>query len=254
MSCDRKSCAGDLEQGHASPAAPMADEPGQPPLLGDRAYEAIREDIIACRLGPGVGFSEAWLASWLGVGKAPVRTALVRLAQEGLVQALPRRGYRVAPITLRDVQELFALRLMVEPQAAELAAGRIDADHLRGFGAAYRAGDRGGARDLLTVDCAFQMAVVHASGNHRLIALVQNLMDDMERLLHAGLQLGDVGDEIRRGHEALVEALVAGDGAAASRLTARRIEETRRRVMDALMASPALLEVPVTFAPVVEAE
>ena len=138
-----------------------------------------------------------------------MRTALVRLAQEGLVQALPRRGYRVAPITLRDVQELFALRLMVEPQAAELAAGRIDAEHLRSFDAAYRPGDRGGARDLLTADCAFQTAIVHASGNHRLISLVQNLMDDMERLLHAGLQLGDVGDEIRRAHAALVEALVA---------------------------------------------
>ncbi|MGE5145924.1 MAG: GntR family transcriptional regulator [Candidatus Eiseniibacteriota bacterium] len=230
----------------------MADDADQPKLLGDRAYEAVREDIISCRLGPGVGFSEAWLAAWLGVGKAPVRTALVRLAQEGLVQAMPRRGYRVAPITLRDVQELFALRLMLEPQAAELAAGRIAADHLHGFDAAYRPGGADSVRDLLLADCDFHMAVVHASGNRRLIALVQNLMDDMERLLHAGLQLEAGGDEIRRAHAALVEALAGGDGAVAARLTARRIEDTRRLVIDALMTSPALLEVPVTFEPIVE--
>jgi DNA-binding GntR family transcriptional regulator len=227
----------------------MADQDAQPKLLGDRAYEAIREDIIACRLAPGVGFSEAWLAAWLGVGKAPVRTALVRLAQEGLVQALPRRGYRVAPITLRDVQELFALRLMLEPQTAELAAGHVDAGQLGAFDATHRPGGQDSARDLLAADCAFQMLVAHASGSRRLVALVQNLMDDMERLLNAGLPLAGGGDEIRRDHAALVDALTAGEGAAASRLTARRIEATRRLVIDALMASPALLEVPVTFEP-----
>jgi DNA-binding GntR family transcriptional regulator len=230
-------------------AEASAGKSAPPGLLGDRAYEAIREDIIACRLAPGAEITEAMLALRLGVGKAPVRTALVRLAQEGLVQSLPRRGYRVAPITLRDVQELFALRLMLEPEAARIAAGRFDAERLR-RGTAVR---RDGERALLKADCDFRMALAEAGGNRRLTALVQNLMDDIERLLHAGLDLPDRGQEIEREHAALVEALAAGDGEAAARLAAEQIEAARRWVMDALMASSALLEVPVTFAPAAEA-
>ncbi len=231
----------------------MSEASAAPKLLGDQAYEDIREDIIACRLAPGAEITEAMLAARLGVGKAPVRTALVRLAQEGLVQAMPRRGYRVAPITLRDVQELFALRLMLEPQAAEAAAGRIDAERLRHFDAVCRAGYRPGDRDseqaFLQANCDFHMAIVRASGNRRLIALVQNLMDDMERLLHVGLGVRNRSQEIRHEHASLVDALASGDSAAAARLTAAQIEEARRMVVDALMSSPALLEVPVTFAP-----
>ena len=170
------------------------------------------------------------------------------------VQTLPRRGYRVAPITIRDVQELFALRLMLEPQAAQAAAGRIDADRLRRFDAVCRAGyqpgDRDSERAFLKANCEFHMAIVRASGNRRLTALVQNLMDDMERLLHVGLALRNRSQEIQHEHASLVDALATGDGAAAARITAEQIEDSRRMVMDGLMSSPALLEVPVTFGPV----
>jgi DNA-binding GntR family transcriptional regulator len=234
----------------------LAHKSAAPRSLGDQAYEGIREDIIACRLAPGAEITEARLAVRLGVGKAPVRTALVRLAQEGLVQTLPRRGYRVAPITIRDVQELFALRLMLEPQAAQAAAGRIDAERLRRFDAVCRAGyqpgDRDSERAFLKANCDFHMAIVRASGNRRLTALVQNLMDDMERLLHVGLALRNRSQEIQHEHASLVDALATGDGAAAARITAQQIEDARRMVMEGLMSSPALLEVPVTFEPVEE--
>jgi DNA-binding GntR family transcriptional regulator len=232
----------------------LAEQHQPPKLLGDQAYEEIREDIIACRLAPGVEITEAKLAVRLGVGKAPVRTALVRLAQEGLVQTLPRRGYRVAPITIRDVQELFALRLILEPQAAQMAAGRVEPERLRRFDAVHRAdyrpGDRDSERAFIKANSEFHMAIVRAGGNRRLTALIQNLMDDMERLLHVGLALRDRSAEIQHEHAALVDALARGDGAEAARITAEQIEDARRMVMNALMSSPALLEVPVTFGPV----
>src|SRR3546814_9020930 len=78
--------------------------------LSDIAYETIKHDIIRCALAPGEEVTEARLALRLGLGKAPVRAALMRLSQEGLIRALPRRGYLVAPVTLRDVQDIFQFR------------------------------------------------------------------------------------------------------------------------------------------------
>src|SRR3970040_1475183 len=93
------------------------------PLLSDRAYERIRHDIISCLLAPGTEISEAQLCSHYKIGKPPVRMALNRLAHDGLVRAIPRRGYRVTPVTVKDVHDVFELRLMLEPPPARTAAG-----------------------------------------------------------------------------------------------------------------------------------
>ena len=83
------------------------------------------------------------LALSLGLGKAPIRAALARLAQDGLVAAIARRGWRVAPVTLADVLDVFRLRRSLEPLAARLAAERgIDAALLKRLDAAITAYDR----------------------------------------------------------------------------------------------------------------
>jgi len=92
------------------------------PLLTDRAYERIKHDIICCIIAPGTEISEAQLCAQYKLGKAPVRMALSRLAHDGLVRAIPRRGYMVTAITLKDIQDIFELRLMLEPAAARMAA------------------------------------------------------------------------------------------------------------------------------------
>ena len=108
-------------------AGEKGTEPDAEPSLSDQAYDAIRSAILICALAPGEAISESTLASRYGVGKAPVRAALSRLRQEGLVSASPRRSYVVAPITLRDVQELYALRLILEPATARRAPEGRDA-------------------------------------------------------------------------------------------------------------------------------
>src|SRR5919197_450469 len=87
--------------------------------LADQAYARIRRRIVGCELAPGDQVTESQLVETHGIGKTPVREALQRLAQEGLVQPIRRHGYRVAPITLRDVRDLFGLRLIIQPAAAE---------------------------------------------------------------------------------------------------------------------------------------
>ena len=110
------------------------------PLLTDRAYERLKHDVITCVLAPGTEISEPQLCLHYRLGKAPVRMALIRLAHEGLVRAIPRRGYLISPVTLKDIQDIFELRLMLEPRAARMAAGNIDARRARALETAASAG------------------------------------------------------------------------------------------------------------------
>jgi DNA-binding GntR family transcriptional regulator len=98
--------------------------------LAEAGYNSLRNSILSCDILPGTTVTEATVMERLKVSRSTCRLALVRLMQEGFVRSLPRQGYLVVPITLSDVEELFALRLLLEPAAARLAAGRVDAERL----------------------------------------------------------------------------------------------------------------------------
>jgi DNA-binding GntR family transcriptional regulator len=101
------------------------------PLLTERAYERLRRDIISCAIAPGSEISESQLSTLYKLGKAAIRVALTKLSHDGLVRAIPRRGYMVVPITLKDIHDVFELRVMLEPTAARMAAGKVNTQHLR---------------------------------------------------------------------------------------------------------------------------
>ena len=97
-------------------------------LRSAAAYEQIKIDIVACLLKPGEQITEGELQERYDIGKATLRAALARLSQYGLIRSEPRRGYRITPLTLRDVNEIFDTRLVVEPTAMKLGAFAM-ADH-----------------------------------------------------------------------------------------------------------------------------
>ena len=90
---------------------------------GAAAHERLRHAIVRLELEPGAPVSEAQLVARFGFSKAAVRAALARLRAERLVLAEPRRGHVIAPLTIRDVGEIYDLRLLLEPPAAAAAAG-----------------------------------------------------------------------------------------------------------------------------------
>src|SRR5438445_603484 len=98
--------------------------------LTARVYQDLKRDIMTCALRPGAEVYEGQLAERYGVSKTPIREALNTLRQEGYVRVLPRRGYVVAPVSVEDVQEVFHVRLLLEPSAAELAAQRVSGEQL----------------------------------------------------------------------------------------------------------------------------
>ena len=220
------------------------------PLLTDRAYERIKHDIICCIIAPGTEISEAQLCTQYKLGKAPVRMALSRLAHEGLVRAIPRRGYMVTAVTLKDIQDIFELRLMLEPAAARMAAGRVNAQRLRTLDEACRAGYQpGDARSIsrfLDATKAFHVAIAQATGNPRLARCIGELHDEMTRLLHLGLGLRNRSQELQHEHRALVKALLRGDGGTAERVCRDQIESTRSMVLSAILTSSSVINLAIT--------
>src|SRR3972149_3507969 len=116
--------------------------------LGDRVYATLRGSLRAGRIPTGQPLQEAPLASQLGVSRTPVREALARLASEGLVVA-EGRSFTVPSLSDGDIEDIYALRFLLEPQALRLLAGARPARKalaplrktLEDMGAAHAAGD-----------------------------------------------------------------------------------------------------------------
>jgi DNA-binding GntR family transcriptional regulator len=223
--------------------APKPPKPERGPSLTEQAYAILRRRLITCQLRPGAEFSELDLAEELAMSKTPVREALTRLALEGYVDAFPRRGYRVRSITFKDVNDVFDVRLLLEPAAASLAAARLTSAQIDaieqiayhpvpghptpGHPTPGKAPDR---EAIVAANRDYHAAIAQASGNPRLAALVIAHLEESERFLYLGGPDRDVNVETTHDHAALLDAFRRKDPPAASRIMASHIEHTRTSV------------------------
>lgn len=206
--------------------------------LSERAYELVKNDIITCTLEPGQQIAQQQLVQRYQLGTTPIREALQRLAQEGLVQPIPRFGYTVSYVTLSDVHEIFELRLVLEPAAARLAATRGTQEQL-----GYLAQvadlvyiDRDGQRspDFSVHNADFHRSIAVAASNQRLFDSLSRVLDEMMRVFYLGLDLSESADEMRQEHLVLVQTLNAHDPDRAEQLMRKQIARSKDRVLTAL--------------------
>lgn len=210
----------------------------------DAAFAVLMSAIIACRLPPGSSFSEASLSLRFGLAKAATRSALTRLAELRLVLPIARHGYTIAPITVQSIRELFEVRLIAEPKAAVLAAGRVDTTALRRINKAPQQAQTADERlAFVAANRAFHRTIAAATGNARLYAILETLADEGERLVHLGLFGPGSGEQDRAaaddGHEALIAALEASDTIAAERAAAAHVEHARDIALAGLLSGAA---------------
>ena len=216
-------------------------------LLSEIAYEKVKEAIIVNDLAPGQEVSESQLAERFDMGKAPLRRALASLTQEGLVQPQSRRGYLIAPLTMKDIHDIWEIRFLLETEAARLAAGEVDEQYLKSLDRVckkgYRHGDRASQQAYLSANREFHLAICRSSGNARLARIVEQLIDHMSRMLFLGIVVSRSADEWEHGHTALVNALVNGNGDKAAAIMKKHLQSGREAVLNAVMNSPALMQV-----------
>lgn len=189
-------------------------------------YYALRQSIISGKAQPGEILNEGTLGVHYGVSRTPVREALLMLTFEGLVSALPRAGYMVTHITVRDVHEAFHLREVLELEATRLAAQRITDEEIQAL-EAYKIGI---PYELNTAyNREFHAIIAKASGNGRLTELILQLIDEMERMLiyDPALSYPNVPDE----HDHIVLALQKHDPEGAQAAMKRHIDAVKTRVL-----------------------
>src|SRR3954447_18753393 len=193
-------------------------------LLRDRAYGALQDAIIDGTLAPGERLRDQELCEWLGLSRTPVRDALSRLEQDGLVETEPQRFTRVAPLDRRAARDAFPIVAAIHALAAELGVPRLTGADLEGMGAAnerFAAALKAAEVDAaLAADDAFHAVLLTASANRELIPTLDRLMPRLRRLER--LRFGSLaGRASVRQHDAIVTAAAGHD----VQTTAERVRE-----------------------------
>jgi DNA-binding GntR family transcriptional regulator len=215
-------------------------KPKKSTSLTEQAYLALREKVITCELAPGSDVSEPELAEQLTMSKTPVREAMSRLCLEGLMEAFPRRGYRVTPVTVKDMNDLFAVRAILEGAAAALAATHINAEELSVLEelaeAEYVMGEGMSTKGFVARNQMFHAAIAQGSKNPRLHALIMRHLEEGTRFLYMGTRARDVNFETNSDHQKIVDTLRARNAEQAHEQMAQHIENTRQGLLQALIS------------------
>lgn len=216
-----------MNSGRAALAS-ASDEDARPTAT-ERAYRALKQLILDNELTPGTQLLELEAAARLGMSRTPVREAMVRLGQEGMVELRPRHGMRVLPLSAEALAEIYEVVTALESAAAESVArkGAAPAD-IAAMRKAVADMDAALAHDDLVAwskaDEKFHRALVHAAGNRRLAALVDQVWDQSHRARMMTLRLRPRPVNSNKEHAALVDAIEARDSVAA-----RTIHDGHRR-------------------------
>ncbi|WP_337821493.1 GntR family transcriptional regulator [Amycolatopsis sp. A1MSW2902] len=173
--------------------------------LREQVLEVVRQAMVSGELRPGDIYSAAALATRLGVSSSPVREALLTLVNQGLLEPVRNRGYRVVAITERDLDEIYEMRLLLEVPAtlsAGAAAGPDDLARLDALaGEIESAAEAGDVARFLEADRRFHLDLLALAGNGRLIDAIATLRDQtrlygLEKLAERG-RLADSAREHR---------------------------------------------------------
>ncbi len=184
--------------------------------LVDAAYQQIRQRILDNLWPPGHRALEQEVALALGMSRTPVREALMRLRNEGLVEVIPRHGMRVLPVSPTDMREIYEILTALECMAGELLARRGPSDdELKPLVAATKAMDKALKADDLdawaAADERFHAHFIELAGNRQLQATVLNYWDRAHRARMFTLRLRPKPVNSTREHMSMVAQLRAGD-------------------------------------------
>ena len=180
------------------------------------AYDEVKRRILDNEMPAGFQALESELAQLLGMSRTPVREALVRLADEGLVEVRPRHGMRVLPVSAADMREIYQILTALEAAAAASLAERgLTGEEAAALHRTLADMDTALVRDDLAAwaraDRAFHWLLVDLGGNARLKAMVAACLDQSHRVRMLTLKLRPKPLASNRDHADLVAAIEAHD-------------------------------------------
>ena len=206
--------------------------------LRDAVFQTLRQAILQGKLEPGERLMELHLAAMLGVSRTPVREAIRKLELEGLVITIPRRGAVVAQITRKDLEDVLEVRCALEELAVRKACANMDERQLQALKDAAARFEKcvsaGNLMESAQADVDFHEIISEATGNRRLIQILNNIRSQVYRYRLENLKNKSSHPDLIREHSSLIEALEARNEDLAAKCICVHIENQRTAIMENL--------------------
>lgn len=196
--------------------------------LEEQVYATLEEDILSARYKAGEALTELSLTRSLGVSRTPVRAALHRLAEEGLVSITPNKGAVVVGVSREDLVSIYDVRTRLEGLASRLAAQNITDSELSELREALELQEfyisRKDTEHLRELDTKFHYIIYKASGNRPLLKILGDLHKNIKMYRKRSLSVPGRLEQSTNEHREIYEAIANGDSALADELTSRHIK------------------------------
>ena len=203
--------------------------------LRDVVFNTLRQSILTGELKPGERLMEIHLADRLGVSRTPIREAIHKLALEGLVTIVPRRGAEVAQITEKSMNDVLEVRRALDALCVELACERITEEGLQelrvacdNFEQCVRTKDN---KKIAQADVALHDVIVQATGNQRLIQLVNNLSEQMYRYRFEYIRDSSQHDTLVEEHRIIYSSILRKDKKTAAAAAMTHIDNQKKAII-----------------------
>lgn len=203
--------------------------------LRDVVFNTLRQAILIGELKPGERLMEIHLADRLGVSRTPIREAIHKLEREGLVTIVPRRGAEVAQITEKSMNDVLEVRRALDALCVELACDRITEEELADlktacdrFEQCVRTGD---SKKIAQADVALHDIIVRATGNQRLIQLVNNLSEQMYRYRFEYIKDSSQHKTLVEEHRIIYQSIVRKDKKTAAEAARTHIDNQEKAII-----------------------
>ena len=203
--------------------------------LRDVVFNTLRQAILVGELKPGERLMEIHLADKLGVSRTPIREAIRKLELEGLVIMIPRRGAEVAQITGKSLQDVLEVRRSLDALCAELACERISEEEIEALGEACRkfeeATHTGDTRTIAAADVELHDIIIEATGNGRLVQLVNNLAEQMYRYRFEYIKDASQHARLVQEHNDMYQSILRKDKESAARAVRKHIDNQEEAII-----------------------
>ena len=203
--------------------------------LRDVVFNTLRQAILTGELKPGERLMEIHLADRLGVSRTPIREAIRKLELEGLVVMIPRKGAQVARITEKNLKDVLEVRRALDMLAVRLACSRMDDEDKKQLREACdefaRVVKNNNTKDITEADVRFHDIINKATGNDRLIQLVNNLAEQMYRYRLEYIKDAAYHNRLVAEHEEIYSAIMDGDEERAAKAVVLHIDNQEATII-----------------------
>lgn len=204
--------------------------------LRDVVFKTLRQAILRGELKPGERLMEIQLANKLGVSRTPIREAMRKLENEGLVIMFPRRGAEVAEITEKSLRDVLEVRRALEELCVQLACDKITEEGMQQLTEAAKEFEKVLNSEDITVvaakDVAFHDIIYAATDNPRLISLLNNLREQMYRFRAEYLKRKEFHPQLLKEHEEIIEAIRKHQKNEGAKIMCQHIDNQVEAVID----------------------